>query len=99
MILRPLLTTFALVAFAALALPDLAVAQAESGGGPGAGTETTFKAKSRPKVRRTAPKAVTKPGKSAAAYQADGEQFYEQKDYDSSLVAFQSAVKIKPSPK
>jgi len=97
--LRWLSITFALVFFAALALPGFVFAQAESAGGAGSGSETTFKPKARPKVKRTAPKAVTKPGKTAAAYEADGERFYEQKDYDSALVAFQSAAKIKPTPR
>jgi len=95
---RSQLATFALV-LAVLALPSFTFAQTESAGGSGAGSETTFKPKSRPKVKRTVSKAITKPGKTAAAYEADGERFYTDKDYDSALVAFQSAVKIKPSPR
>ena len=96
---RSQLAAFAFVSLAALALPSFTSAQAESAGGAAAGSETTFKPKSRPKVKRTTSKAVTKAGKSAAAYQADGENFYKQKDYDSALVAFQNAVKIKPTPR
>src|SRR5262245_10281079 len=78
-------------------------AQSEGGGGGGGRVErtggtagTTFKARARPVAKRAAPKRIA-PKKTAAEYEAEGNTFYDQKDYDSALVAYENAVKLKPS--
>ena len=79
-------------------------AQSEAGGGGRAEqrstgvVDTTFKSRPRPTVKRTAPKR-TAPKKTAAEYEADGDNYYDQKDYDSALVAYENAVRLKPSYK
>jgi tetratricopeptide (TPR) repeat protein len=47
-------------------------------------------------VKRTVPKHIL-PKKTAAEYEAEGDGFYEQKDYDSALVAYENAAKLKAS--
>src|SRR5438045_4011676 len=76
-------------------------AQVEGGGGgraesSGKTANTTFRARPRATVRRTAPKRIL-PKKTAAEYEAEGDRYYEQKDYDSALVAYENAAKLKPS--
>src|SRR4051794_20063888 len=78
----------------------IASAQAEGGGGraerSGIGVDTTARSRPKPVVKRTAPKRIV-PKKTAAEYEADGDKYYEQKDYDSAVVAYENAVKLKPS--
>jgi tetratricopeptide (TPR) repeat protein len=66
-------------------------------GGSMSGNDSTYKPKVRAVAKRTVPKRTTRPGKTAAQYEADGSKFFDDKDYDSSLVAYQSAVAIRPS--
>src|SRR4051812_19933651 len=78
-----------------------AAAQTEGGGGGRASisfstTDTTVKRRSRPAAKRTAPKKIA-PQKTAAEYEAEGNRLYDQKDYDSALVAYQNAARLKPS--
>jgi len=75
-------------------------AQTEAGGRAGgsmAGSESTYKPKVRAVAKHTVVKRTTRTGKTAAQYEADGSAFFDQKDYDSALAAYQSAVNIKPS--
>ena len=76
-----------------------AVSQAEAGGGGhGGNPDPTFKPRSKPVVRRTAPaprRVVTR--KTAAEYEAEGDGYYDQKDYDNALAAYENAAKLKPS--
>jgi Tetratricopeptide repeat. len=77
-------------------------AQSEAGGGGRAEqrstgiVDTTFRSRPRPTVKRTAPKR-TAPKKTAAEYEAEGDSYYDQKDYDSALVAYENAARLKPS--
>ena len=75
------------------------IAQTEGGGrvaGSG-GADSTFKPKVRAVAKHTVPKRTTRAGKTAAQYEAEANKFYDDKDYDSALVAYQSAVNIRPS--
>lgn len=75
-------------------------AQTAGGGRVGVSVSTddsTVKRRSRPPAKRTTPKRTAQPGKTAAAYQADGDKFYDDKDYDSALVAYQNAARLKPT--
>lgn len=76
----------------------VAAAQTEGGGrAGGSGTGgSTYKPKFRPIAKHTVPKKITRPGKTAAQYLADANAFYDQKDYDSALAAYQSAVSLRP---
>jgi len=74
-------------------------AQSEGGGGgvkPSTTSDSTYKRKFRAPTKRSAPKRIA-PMTTAAAYEAQGDKYYEAKDYDSALVAYQSAAKLKPS--
>jgi superkiller protein 3 len=73
-------------------------AQAEGGGGSVSKStnDTTVKRKVRPPVKRTAPKRIATM-KTAAQYEAEGDRLYNANDYDSALVAYQSAAKLKPT--
>jgi tetratricopeptide (TPR) repeat protein len=75
-------------------------AQSEAGGGgskPGASATTdTFRRKFRAPTKRTAPKRIAVK-KTSAEYEAEGDRLYEQKDNDSAIVAYENAVKIKPT--
>src|SRR5262252_10732367 len=78
-----------------------AVAQVEAGGGgrterAGGSGDTTFKPRAKPVVKRTVPKHII-PKKTAAEYVAEGDKFFDDKDYDSAVVAYENAVKLKPS--
>lgn len=84
-----------IAAFAATTL----VAQAEGGGsmretGGGGSVTSSVKRKDRPTVRRTVPKRTVVPRKTAASYVAQGDKFFDQKDYDSALDAYENAVKL-----
>ena len=92
---------FTLIAFVTLFVVSGIVvsAQVEGGGGgakPATSTNDAFKRKFRPPAKRTAPKRIAVK-KTAAEYEAEGDKFYDAKDNDSALVAYQSAAKIKPS--
>jgi tetratricopeptide (TPR) repeat protein len=87
---------FAIVLTAASAVQTSAQAEGGGGGGPKPTNDTTVKRKVRPPVKRNAPKRIA-PMKTAAQYEAEGDRLYDAKDYDSALVAYQSAVKLKPT--
>jgi tetratricopeptide (TPR) repeat protein len=77
------------------------VAQQEGGGGGRASisfsaADTSVKRRAKPAVKRTVPKRIPIK-KSAAEYEAEANRLYEQKDYDSALVAYQNASRLKPS--
>jgi tetratricopeptide (TPR) repeat protein len=85
---------------ASLAAATSASAQADAGGRAGgsmAESDSTFRPKPKPRVKRVIPRAPVRMQKSAAAYEADGDRFYTDKDYDSALEAYENAAKIKPS--
>lgn len=69
--------------------------EAVGGGGP-SNPASTVKPRVRPVPKRTTPKKIVVPRKTAAQYVAEGEAFYKQKDYDSALVAYQNAVRLNP---
>src|SRR4051794_30797476 len=75
-------------------------AQNEGGGGggrkPSSTSDSSYRRKFPTPVKRTVPKRIA-PKKTAAEYEAEGDSYYDQKDYDSALVAYQSAVKLKPT--
>jgi tetratricopeptide (TPR) repeat protein len=75
-----------------------APSQTEAGGGASNSSkvDSTFKRKWRPPAKHTAPKRIVA-RKTGTDYEAEGDRFYEQKDYDSALVAYGSAVKLKPT--
>ena len=80
-------------------LPHLAVAQQAGGGRSTPDPEPTQRRvikQTRPAIKRTAPKKVAVRVKTAEAYQAEGDRFFEAKDHDSALAAYESAVKVKP---
>ena len=79
-----------------LGTANTALSQSEAGGGNSPKVDSTFKRKWRPPAKHTAPKRIVA-RKTGADYEADGDRFYDQKDYDSALAAYQSAVKLKPS--
>jgi tetratricopeptide (TPR) repeat protein len=92
-----------IVALAFLFVADVSTVSAQEGAAASGRVEissgsytSTVKRKPRPVAKRTAPKAVVAPKKTAAAYAAEGDRFYDQKDYDSALVAYQNAVKLNP---
>ena len=92
---------FALIASAFLFVASVIAvsAQSEGGGGgvkPSTTSDSTYKRKFRAPTKRAAPKRIA-PMKTAAAYEAEGDKYYDAKDYDSALVAYQSAAKLKPS--
>src|SRR5213080_833069 len=77
------------------------VAQQEGGGGGRASisfsaADTSVKRRAKPAVKRTVPKRIPV-RKSGAEYEAEANRLYEQKDYDSALVAYQNASRLKPS--
>ena len=75
------------------------LAQVEGGGGgskPNTSTNDAFKRKFRAPTKRAAPKRIAVK-KTAGEYEAEGDKYYNAKDNDSALVAYQNAVRIKPS--
>lgn len=96
-----LMMTFVLLSAIGLAAHTAAFAQADAGGRAAGGATTdsdsTFRPKAKRLVRRTAPRATAPRQKTAAAYEADGDRSYSNKDYDTALEAYENAVKIKPS--
>ena len=71
-------------------------AQVEGGGGGGGAKPDAFKRKFRAPTKRTAPKRIAV-RKTAAEYEAEGDRYYDQKDKDSALVAYQTAARMKPT--
>jgi tetratricopeptide (TPR) repeat protein len=94
MIRKLLIVAIVLVSAAAVRIS----AQAEGGGGSVSRStnDTTVKRKVRPPVKRTVPKRIAVM-KTAGQYEAEGDRLYNAKDYDSALVAYQSAAKLKPT--
>jgi len=97
-ITNPFLNAFLLISVLAIT----SLSQIEGGGGGGRGERaggtggTTFKTRARPVAKRAAPKRIALK-KTAAEYETEGNTFYDQKDYDSALVAYENAAKLKPS--
>jgi tetratricopeptide (TPR) repeat protein len=92
-------TCFIWIAVAALfVFSGIAVlAQVEGGGAkPSSSTTDAFKRKYRAPTKRTAPKRIAVK-KTAAEYEAEGDRYFDQKDNESALVAYQTAAKLKPS--
>ncbi|HYJ90630.1 MAG TPA: tetratricopeptide repeat protein [Pyrinomonadaceae bacterium] len=80
-----------------LSFVSVVFSQTEGGGGGHAGNpDPTFKPRTKPVVRRTAPRRIV-PKKTTAEYEAEGDSYYSQKDFDSAIAAYESAAKIKPS--
>jgi len=79
-----------------LGIAHVALSQVEAGGGNAPKVDSTFKRKWRPPAKHTAPKRIVA-RKTTADYEAEGDKFYDQKDYDSALIAYESAVKLKPT--
>ena len=77
----------------------LVLGQTEAGGGgakPSTSNTDAFKRKFRAPTKRTAPKRIAVK-KTAAEYEAEGDSFYDKSDNDSALLAYQNAVRLKPS--
>jgi len=91
-----LIAIFALIVPIGITHTAFAQAEGGGGGGPKSTNDTTVKRKVKPPVKRTAPKRIA-PMKTAAQYEAEGDRLYNANDYDSALVAYQSAVKLKPT--
>jgi tetratricopeptide (TPR) repeat protein len=94
-------TCFTFVAVAVLFIVSgiFVSAQVDAGGGgskPAATTNDAYKRKFRPAAKRAAPKRIAVK-KTAAEYEAEGDKYYDAKDNDSALVAYQNAARIKPS--
>src|ERR1044071_817125 len=76
-----------------------ALSQAEGGGGgrsTASTVDSTFKRKWRPPVKHTAPRRLVAK-RTAADNEAEGDRFYDQKEYDNAMSAYQAAVKLKPT--
>jgi tetratricopeptide (TPR) repeat protein len=74
-------------------------AQNEGGGGgvkPSNTSDTTYRRKFPTPAKRTVPKRIAA-RKTAAEYESEGDRLYDQKDYDSALLAYQAAAKLKPT--
>lgn len=96
--------TFTLIAviglFTVFAIAGQAQVEA-GGGGVGAKPRSTntdaFRRKFRPAAKRAAAPRRIAVKKTAAEYEAEGDDYYEKKDNDSALLAFQNAAKLKPT--
>lgn len=97
---KNILTSVAVLLAATLGVATNVMAQADAGGRAGGATmdsDSTFRPKPKPRVKRVVPKTPLRTQKTATAYETDGDRFYTDKDYDSALDAYENAAKIKPS--
>jgi hypothetical protein len=92
---------FRISIFAVIAIVTGSSVIAQQEGGGRAEPETVVskprvRRTTKPVVKRTVPKRTAPAVKTAEAYQAEGDKFYDAGDHDSALAAYQNAAKLKP---